>query len=236
MGIIINWIYVCAALIPAVLLLIFIYRKDKIEHEPFGLLAKLFCMGVLAALPALILEECTDILLSPLSPVLGEIGMGILMAVFIGLIEEGVKFFYLYNGSWNNPDFNFQFDAVVYAVFVSLGFAAIENILYVFESGLAVALGRALLAVPGHMAFSVFMGRYVGAAKVCEIRGDRVGVIKNLVIGYLLASLMHGFYDACAMTGTVLSLIIFIVFVIAMYILVFLRIRSDAKQDTSIYY
>lgn len=82
---------------------------------------------------------------------------------------------FLHARTWRNPNFNYRFDGIVYAVFVSLGFAAFENIQYVLHYGLSVALPRAIFAVPGHMSFAVFMGLFYGRAKLYEAWGDGAG-------------------------------------------------------------
>jgi len=136
--------------------------------------------------------------------------------------------------SWRHPAFNYCFDGIVYAVFVSLGFAAYENILYVLHYGLSVALPRALLAIPGHASFAVTMGSYYGRAKRCEGRGDQMGVRMNLWAGYLMAVLLHGFYDTCAMTGTTLSAVVFIGFVLLMFLGVYRALKRESMRDTPV--
>lgn len=146
-------------------------------------------------------------------------------------MEEGTKFVLLKRRTWDDPNFNFRFDGVVYAAFVSLGFAAFENIGYVFRFGLAVSVTRALLAIPGHLGFSVFMGTFYGRAKVCEADGDRVGKNLNLLASYLAAVFLHGFYDSCAMIGSGYSTALFVLFVVVMYIVCHRLIRYDAEHD-----
>ena len=228
------WIYVIAAIGPAIYLLCYIYKQDTIEKEPGKLLVSLFLMGCLAGVISCILEEIGDSALSrymdPNSPS-GEI----ITAFFIvAVVEEGSKFLLLKARSWKDINFNYRFDGVVYAVFVSLGFAALENIGYVFSFGLSVSLTRALLAIPGHMGFAVFMGAFYGRAKVCEVHGDNLGKNLNLLIGYLVAVLLHGFYDATAMMQTTASTLIYIVFVIVMYIIVYRKIRRESATDAMI--
>ena len=142
------------------------------------------------------------------------------IVVVVAAVEEGMKFWLLKRRTWNHPAFNYRFDGIVYAVFVSLGFAAYENILYVFHYGLSVALPRALLAVPGHMSFAVCMGIYYGRAKLCAGWGDDLNAQRNLWTGYLFSVFLHGVYDACAMIGTMLATVLFVAFVIAMYVIV----------------
>ena len=124
---------------------------------------------------------------------------------------------------------------MVYSAFVSLGFAAFENIQYVFTYGIGVILVRALFAIPGHLGFSVFMGIFYGRAKRCEVRGDRAGCRKNLLAAYLSAVFLHGFYDSCAMIDSPASTAVFYGFVIIMYIVVYRLIRDASTHDVSLY-
>ena len=122
----------------------------------------------------------------------------------------------------------------MYAVFVSLGFAAFENVKYVFNYGLSVALPRAILAIPGHMGFAVFMGVFYGRAKLCSNYGNRFGCILNLILGCLAAVVLHGVYDTCCMSGTTQSTLVFVVFVLVMYLAVYLLIKHESKTDAPI--
>ena len=227
-------IYILAAVIPAVVLLRYIYRHDTIEREPPGLLCVLLLMGVAAALCAGVLESIAQtiltLLVDPDSPV-----FTILLAfLVVAAVEEGTKYWLLKRSTWNHPAFNYRFDGIVYAVFVSLGFAAYENIQYVLHYGLSVALPRAFLAVPGHMSFAVCMGIYYGRAKLCEGWGDYDGVRKNLRTGYLFAVFLHGFYDACAMIGTTRATILFLAFVALMFFKVYRQVKRESLTDAPV--
>lgn len=230
-----SLIPILAAVIPAAYLMYYIYRLDRIEKEPRPLLAKLFLMGVLAAVPAIALELLADSWIIPSLPIKNGDVYLITTAIAVGLIEEICKFFFLYRVTWNDLHFNYRYDAVVYAVFVSLGFAAIENIFYVAEFGLSVALMRAFLAIPGHMAFAVFMGSFYGRAKICQVRGDTTGTTTNLLFSYFSAVALHAFYDATAMVGTNAALILFIIFVGIMYVVVYRKIKHESATDESVY-
>ncbi len=224
-------IYAAAAVLPALLLLRYIDRKDVREKEPRGLLISLLGMGVLAALGASILESVLSYILDRFLPE-GSFVYIIVFAFFVVAVsEEGMKLFFLRRRTWNHPAFDYRFDAIVYSVFVSLGFAAYENLLYVFEYGLSVVVPRALLAIPGHMSFAVYMGVFYGQAKTCSLRGDETGCRRNLRTGFWLAVLHHGFYDACAMIGTPVCTVIFLLFVIAMFLRVRNIIRREAETD-----
>ena len=227
-------IYVAAAVLPAIFLLRYINRMDRVEKEPAGLLISLLLMGVCAAAAASVLEG-VGMGLIPASLDVNSPEYAIVLAfLVVGAAEEGAKLFFLKLRSWRSPAFNYRFDGVVYAVFVSLGFAALENIGYVLGYGLSVAIPRALLAVPAHMGFAVFMGSYYGRAKVCHDRGDEAGARANLRRGYLLAVVLHGFYDACAMIESALSSVLFFGFVVVMYVVVIRRIKREADEDAPV--
>ena len=212
----------------------YIYKKDRIEREPPWLLGSLVLLGVAAALVAIVLEILGQSILDSLVSVNNPKYILLLAFLVVAAVEEGTKFFFLYRRTWRDPNFNYRFDAIVYAVFVSLGFAAFENIKYVFNYGLSVALPRALLAIPGHMGFAVFMGFFYGRAKLCFTFGDRSGCKLNLILGYLAAVFLHGVYDTCCMTGTARSTLIFVVFVLAMYLAVYFLIKHEAKTDAPV--
>ena len=224
-------VYVLAAIVPAVMLLRFIYKHDHIEKEPGSLLLALLVGGVLSALCSIVLETVLGTVLD-LTVTQGSLAYYIIMAfVVVAAVEEGTKLFFLKRRTWKNPNFNYLFDGVVYAVFVSLGFAAYENIQYVFNYGLSVALPRAFLAIPGHMGFAVFMGIFYARAKKLELMGDHARSRKNLWGGYLTATALHGFYDSCCFIGTGLSSVIFLVFVAVMYVVVFRLVKNASFGD-----
>ena len=224
-------VYILAAVLPAVLLLRYIYRHDTVEKEPPGLLALLLAAGVLAALGSSVLEglaqRLLNVLVSPQSPVYTLL----LAFLVVAMVEEGTKFWLLRRCTWRHPAFNYRFDGIVYAVFVSLGFAAYENIQYVLSYGLSVAIPRALLAVPGHMAFAVYMGVFYGRAKLREGCGDVRGVRRNFRLAYLWPVFLHGFYDTCAMTGTTLATVVFLVFVAVVFFSVYRILKRESAAD-----
>lgn len=224
-------VYVLAAVLPAVFLMRYVYQKDTTEKEPPALLASLVLMGVFAALAAMVLERIGEGILSRLVSQSSRWYVILLAFLVVGAAEEGCKLFFLRRRSWWDPNFNYRFDGVVYAVFVSLGFAAFENILYVFRYGLSVVLPRAILAIPGHMGFAVFMGCFYGRAKLCEVCGDETGKQGNLFLGWLSATVLHGIYDSCAMIGSGASTVAFLGFIVLMYILVLRRIDRESRED-----
>ena len=227
-------IYLAAALLPAIFLLRYIYRHDTIEKEPAGLLLSLLVMGCLSALSSMVLEAVGERLLGILVSPDSRLYVIALAFLVVAAVEEGTKLFFLKLRSWNHPAFNYRFDGVVYAVFVSLGFAALENVQYVASYGLSVALPRALLAIPGHMSFAVFMGVYYSRAKYLAVRGDHDGASRSLRTGYLIAVFLHGFYDSCAMIGTGVSSVVFLIFVVLVFSRAFRTVKTEAALDRPI--
>lgn len=229
------YVYLAAAVGPAALLMWVVYKHDKKDKEPAYLLRKLLLGGLFAAVIAIVLETIGENLmyLTMGNLPLSTAQFGLINAVMVGFAEEFAKFRYLKKYTWNDPNFNYRYDAVLYSVFVSLGFAAVENILYIFMYGLTVALPRALLAIPAHLAFSVFMGVFYGRAKICSTHGDESGRRINSAAAYLFPVALHSVYDGILMSDG--SMILFYAFVIAVDIAVFVRIRYESRYDASIY-
>lgn len=145
------------ALLPGILIIIFIFRKDKIEREPVSLIVKLALFGALSCIPAIFLE----LFIGELGPVYteGTLAYALYEAfVIAALCEEICKYVFLRLGSWRHKAFDYRFDGIVYGVSVAVGFALLENILYVMEGGFYTAVMRAVLAVPLHAFCGVFMG------------------------------------------------------------------------------
>lgn len=225
-------VYVAAALLPALLLMGYIYFQDAVEKEPAPLLLSLGALGALAALIALGLEGLGQRLIDTLVRPGTALHTLLIAFLVVAAVEEGAKLFLLRRRTWGEPNFNYSFDAVVYAVFVSLGFGAFENLRYVFTFGLAVALPRAVLAIPGHMGFAVVMGVFYGQARLKKSRGQTGW--PSLLLAYLLPVALHGIYDACCILGTPLATLIFVVFVCGMYLGVFRLIRTQADADVPV--
>jgi RsiW-degrading membrane proteinase PrsW (M82 family) len=225
-------IYVLAAIVPAIFLLRWIYKKDRIEKEPPQTLVSLIGLGVAAALVSALLERAGELLLYNLLPNRDTIrDTAILAFLIVAVVEEGTKFAFCYRKTWYSRSFDCRFDGIVYMAFTSLGFAAFENILYVFRYGLAVAGPRAVLSVPGHLGFAVVAGAMYGRAKQHERRGNLRLKTVFLILAYILAVLLHGFYDFCAMTQTTMTNLLFVIFVAAMYLIVILLVRGESRKD-----
>ena len=233
------------AILPVILLLIYIYKMDSYEKEPIKLLVLLVVFGVISAVPAIILEEIGTAILNGIFGEQNPLASPPLIYSFINtffivaISEELVKFLAAYILTWKNPAFNFKFDGIVYCFYASMGFALIENILYVFArsggASVGTAIARALLAIPAHGMFSVFMGYYYGEAKFCSITGNKAGVKANIARGFLISILLHGFYDFCLLSGRFVMVIAFFLFVIIADIYTVMKISKASKTNLALY-
>lgn len=199
-----------SSIAPVFIIALYIYFRDKYEKEPLLLLAKALMLGMLTVIPIIFIER----LLMGLMPAMGKIGEAAYQAfVVAGGTEEVFKYLALYLLIWKSPSFNEQFDGIVYAVFVSLGFAAVENVMYVMSSGLETAALRAITAVPAHAIFGITMGYFFGIAKrYQELR--KVYMRRALWVPILL----HGIYDFILMVEIPWLLSLFIPYLIYLYI------------------
>ncbi|MFH4965585.1 PrsW family glutamic-type intramembrane protease [Gaetbulibacter sp. M235] len=177
------------AIAPVFLIIIYIYIKDKYEKEPKRLLLYNFLLG---AIVSIIVTTVLYYLINIILPLPDDysIYQQFIKAFFVvGLTEEFSKYIIVRYYAQPKSVFNEPFDGIVYAVMVSMGFAATENISYVIQSGYQTALVRAFTAVPAHATFAILMGYYIGKAKFSKNR-----IVLNLT-GLLLAIIFHGAYD-----------------------------------------
>jgi len=216
------------ALAPVIIILAYIYVRDKYDKEPWELLLKTLFAGGIIVIPILFLEGFLSSLGDSLQGLWHAAYRAFIVAAFS---EELFKYLVIYFFIRKSPFFNERFDGIVYAVFVSLGFAAVENILYVFEGGLNVGFMRAITAVPAHALFGVIMGFYFG--KYLFVKRT-----KYLYQALLIPIFLHGIYDFILMSEQHLLLIIFIPFIIYLWIngfkkMKYLSDRSIFKNDNN---
>ena len=177
------------ALAPVVVIIVYIYIKDKYDKEPIRLLAMSFLLGAtISVITTLLLGRFMDVLF-PMTNQLSIWQNFIKAFVVVGLVEEFSKYMVVKWYAQPKKEFNEPFDGIVYAVMVSMGFAALENVLYVFQYGLETGLVRAFTAVPAHATFAVLMGFFMGRAKFSK------QPIRYNLLGLLLATIFHGAYD-----------------------------------------
>ena len=232
-----NYIILLTALLPVFILVYYIYHKDKKSPEPTGQLVKAFLWGILSV-P---LSLCISIPLGLIGvyPTDATSILGSVSAAFFGaaIPEEITKFIMLWLLLRKNPYFDEKMDGIVYAVCVSLGFAALENIMYLFsnaESYLSVGIARAIFAVPGHFCFGILMGYYYSLAKFYPKTPK-----KNKVLILAAPIIVHGLYDSIlfiinvtpAISG--ILLIVFLVFCHKMWKYGSCRIKEHILRDST---
>ena len=200
------------ALAPGCAIILYIYLKDKHEREPLSLLVTSFFYGCISTIVTLSISYPVNLLILTKED---DVIEQFYNAFFkVALVEEFSKFVFVRFILFNNKNFNEPFDGIVYAVIVSMGFATIENILYVFQFGFATGIMRLFTAVPAHAAFGILMGYFLGKAKFAHR--------KNLylsMIALLIPTLVHGSYDYFwfisyvpgIWTGAVISLVVSLV-------------------------
>jgi len=198
------------ALAPVIAILIYFYWRDKYEKEPLKLLAKAFFCGILITIPVIFVELFFSLILSGIS----SFFLAIFLKSFLvaGLTEEFAKFIVFKSLIYKNTEFDEPYDAIIYAVMISLGFAAFENIIYVFGAyvkmgalvGLTTGFMRAIFSVPAHAFFGVIMGYFFGLARFSRSKKLEV---KYIYAGLFFAIAMHGFYDFFLFTKAVIGII-----------------------------
>lgn len=225
---------ICAGVLPAVLLWLYIRHKD-LQPEPLSKLMKAGVLGMLISIPVVIVGECVSDLFLEEEEASGIIDV-VIDAFFVAAIpEETFKLIALWLVLRHNRHFDEHFDGIVYAVSVGLGFAALENVMYLLDEGdgwQTLAIMRALMSVPGHYAFAVLMGYYYSVHHFV----DHSWRSAFLTLGAPV--LAHGLYDAFLMSTGVDWVLGTIGFMAAIYLCIrvhkiaYRKIQVQLKRDS----
>lgn len=193
-------VYIALSVVPALLLVILLWRMDVIRYEPIHTLALTFLLGVLfAGFAALFNSVLREVFVG-----LGALGMALYFFLVVGPVEEAVKLFAVRIHAYRAAHFDAVIDGAIYGAVAGLGFAAIENMLYITQNYLQAAgglSGGALLptaqtaafrsfAGPGHVIYSAFAGYYLGLAKFNPAHRGPI-----VVKGLLVAAAIHATYN-----------------------------------------
>lgn len=199
------------ALAPAILLMMYVYFRDKYEKEPVNMILKGILIGAIIIFPVGFIENSIISFGKNLDKIPKAAWDGFVVA---GATEEAFKYLAVFILIWRNRNFNEKFDGIVYAVSVSLGFAAIENLFYVFSNvnSTQVGLLRAFTAVPGHTIFGIVMGFYLGLARFSERNRN-----KWLIRAFTIPWLLHGIYDFLIMSGHPVLILVFVPFLVYLF-------------------
>lgn len=204
---VIGFLTVFSAL-PALILAAYVWYSDVTKNEPVSLLAATFLLGVLIASFAAVLNG----VLQPFFAAFGFIGIILFFYLIVGPVEEMVKMLAVRLYAYNDVRFNAVIDGAVYGAMAGLGFATIENAIYISRAvgevgrlslGLdLIGLGGDItatraLAGPGHVIYSAFAGYYLGLAKFNP--GNRGPIV---VKGIIIAAVIHATYNATVGIGS----------------------------------
>ncbi len=225
-----------AAVTPVAFILYLVYKKDT-EKEPVSVLLKCFGMGILIVVPIIVMELALSAVFEALFPP-GKAFNFLNAFVVAAFSEELFKFLALLYVLRKTHYFDQHYDGIVYAVFVSMGFAMVENVGYVMEGGLGVAALRAVLSLPAHAFFGVFMGYFISLAYLGRPEHRNV----NMRLALLVPIIIHGLYDylifekaSSADSGEFaylsLLLLLFLVLNISFWRYGLRRIREHVKYD-----
>ncbi|MBT7122394.1 MAG: PrsW family intramembrane metalloprotease, partial [Clostridia bacterium] len=210
-----NLYLIFLAVAPVAVLIVFILLHDRYDREPFSMLLKVFFFGMLISIPILGVE----MLLSRFNFFKGIIGVAIQAFVVVGFTEEFFKRFVVIKSALYHKEFNEKLDGIVYCVIASLGFALVENVMYVFqfsEISASVWLTRAIVSVPAHMLLGIIMGYYLGMSKF----GDKDGKTRNYYLMSLVApAVLHGLFDFVLMAGLPNYLYYFVPILVFMWVI-----------------
>ena len=216
-----------AAVLPAIVLIIHIYNRDKWQKEPPRQLFKAFLYGVGSAFIVLLMPAFGLISELPGTEISAQIGNAFRTAA---IPEEMAKLFMLWLFLRKCKEFDEHMDAVVYAVCVGMGFAATENVLYLFsnlQSWVATGIMRALISVPAHFFFAIIMGYYYSLAHF------RIGKNRTFdtIFTLLLPVIAHGIFDGLLFVSAMseqLAGILTLVFLVGFF---FLRKFASSRVD-----
>ncbi|UOQ42687.1 glutamic-type intramembrane protease PrsW [Halobacillus salinarum] len=172
-----------AAIAPAIAIMTFIYLSKRIGLEPLPLIIRMFIIGAILVFPLMFIQYAFE-------------SEGYFQSHFMrslvlaGLLEEFFKWFFLLFVAYRHANFDHPYDGIIYGVAISLGFATLENIIYLFANGIEIAILRAVFPVSSHALFGILMGYYIGKAKF-SIHHKRIYLLYSFIIPFLL----HSIYD-----------------------------------------
>jgi len=200
------------AVAPVLICLFYMYIRDKYEKEPWRLLATGVMIGFIITFPIMQGQG----FVARFMPITGQFGEAVFTSFAIAaLVEEGFKFIALYFLVWHSKNLNERVDGIVYAVFISLGFAGVENVLYVFNpqlGGMSTALMRAIISVPAHGLFGIIMGYHFAIAKF-----EPQNKVRHIFLAFFMPWLVHGIYNTILLSGYTYYFVIFVPFLLMLW-------------------
>lgn len=222
---------VIIAVTPTIALAIGIYLTDRYDREPWYLLLRVFLLGALSVIPVIVVQR----ILISINIFTGIFSIAFTAFIVAGLTEEFFKRSAVIYGAYNNENFNEKLDGIIYAVFSALGFATVENILYVvfrYTGNHYVGIMRGLLSVPGHMLFGITMGYYLSLSKYTEdLQLKSYYYRRSLIIPMIL----HGLFNFILMAQIPILMVIFIPYIIYLWIVNLRKLNQYTKDSKDRY-
>jgi RsiW-degrading membrane proteinase PrsW (M82 family) len=213
------------AVAPALFLVRHYYLADKRKPEPKKLIVKIFFLGILSTIPVIIIELCA--LYFGVAVISNRVWFLLFKAFFVaGLCEEFMKLQVVKRFAYNDTHFDEVMDGIVYTVVASLGFACMENILYVMNGGMRVAIARAFTAVPMHAVCSGIMGYYIGKAKFSRSEKEGRALMRK---GLYRAVGLHGLYDFLLFMAPIAGVLL-AALVIPLIIMTYRSLKSSIRS------
>lgn len=202
------------ALAPVVAFVFWIYLKDKYEKEPIVILVKYFVLGAILSVFAIIIER----FLVKINILDGWYNYIYIAFIVAGLTEEGLKALILIPILLKEKHFNEKLDGVIYSIFLSLGFASIENLIYIMSESrdfvFELGLSRAIISIPGHIMFAITMGYYISKYKFSD---DKIKKREYLIMSIILPILLHGIFDFILIIEYRWAIILFVIYIVFLW-------------------
>ena len=227
-----NILLLSLCIIPGLILLWYVYFKDKIEKEPLNLLIVLFIGGTFACAFSIFLSVILKRYIGFLS--LEYSKMNVFQIIFkilftIAIVEEGSKWIINYVTIWKNKNFDHIYDPIVYCTYVSIGFATLENILYgnsFGSQGIFPIIMRGFISVPSHAVFGIFMGYYLGISKNALMDKKTKQFKKYRIMSIIVPICLHLIYDLFLIKNSVLINSLFAIYIMVLYFLAYQNIKK----------
>lgn len=202
------------AIAPSVAFIMWIYLKDRYEREPMIILAKFFFLGVATSLIGILVES----LLIKVNIWSGYSYLIYISFIVAALTEEGLKAIVLIPFLLREKNFNEKLDGIIYSIFLSLGFATVENIIYVLYDNtpqvFEVGLTRGIISIPAHIMFAITMGYYISKYKFSN---EKIKKREYLIMSVLVPIILHGIFDFILMIRYKWTIYIFIIYIIFLW-------------------
>ena len=237
-------ILIIIAVLPALVLLGFIYMRDRKEKPPVKLMVLLLALGAGTIIPAAIAEFIGQLIVAQ-TDTDHQTMLLVLCFLVIGIVEELGKYLVTVCTTWKSREFQQSYDGVIYMVCASLGFAILENILYVASGGIGTGILRAFTAIPLHCTVGVIMGALYAKGREAAYAGDRAGMIGFMAWAYIVPVFIHGLYDYLVMAASYgyiseawVFLILGVMYVLSIFLIFYCSAhdrRIDGRPETADY-